>query len=57
MNDTVTLPPHLQDYVDRKVQSGEFADGVDVIAAALRAMRQRDEDQIKRAAEAAPGEQ
>lgn len=57
MNDTVTLPRHLQDYVDRKVRSGEFADGIDVIAAALRAMRQRDEDQTKRAAEAAPGEQ
>lgn len=44
MNRIITLPPHLQDYVDQKVLSGEFVDGIDVIAAALIAMRQRDNE-------------
>lgn len=42
MNDIITLPSDLQDYVDRKVLSGEFAEGIDVIAAALTAMMRRD---------------
>lgn len=42
MNHLSKLPRDLQDYIDGKVQSGEFAEELDVIATALAEMRERD---------------
>ena len=43
MNDLSKLPRNLRDFIDSKVESGEFADEIDVIAAALAEMCQREE--------------
>jgi len=43
VNDLSKLPRDLQDYIDIKIQSGEFAGVLDVVATALAEMREREE--------------
>ncbi len=43
MNDLSKLPRDLQGYIDVKIQSGEFAGALDVVATALPEMREREE--------------
>ncbi len=45
MNDLSKLPRDLQDYIDGKVQSGEFDRELDVITTALAEMRERDHEE------------
>ncbi len=44
MNDLNKLPRDLRDYIDSKVESGEYRDEVEVLAAAVAIMRQEEED-------------
>jgi len=43
VNDLSKLPRDLQDYIDVKIQSDEFAGVLDVVATALPEMREREE--------------
>lgn len=55
MNDLSKLPRDLQDYIDGKVQSGEFADGLDVVATALAEMKHHEKKLGALKAEVAAG--
>lgn len=41
---TITLPPELQDFVNRKVESGSYSSAEDVVRDALNVLRDQDRD-------------